>query len=364
MKTLIILMVMSLIFGCTLPASKTALTPQEWKLAAFQGACGYESVSGPEYAFYEFNLKHDGGPNPTFNWRLEPGQLPGVVTPSLVSDIRLKQIGEAERIDFRTYIAFVTEECQKLFLPTGLYLKTADDEKSIYRVSDLHEAHAMKGQIIHVISAGTLHSRAPIGVPLVVVDIVKVVNTRIESDQTLKFSVEDEDGTAYVIPAKRAYYTLTGNSDPETLKYYAEQYGSTWRSSSFADEISGKTSNTAISPSKNYDNYRSMNIGLKCFNGTLQFFVNTETFLQRKGSKFNLYLKIDSAQPFALSMNTFSNFDRGGYATASQQLIKQLTNGHRAYVRVITWDNDHLDAHIPLLGAQSSIAKIIDKCQS
>ena len=63
-------------------------------------------------------------------------------------------------------------------------------------------------------------------------------------------------------------------------------------------------------------------------------------------------------------MTTFSNDDKAGYTYKDAAKVAKdiLAGEYRFLVRVVTWDNEHLEASYSMFGAQKNINKIFSEC--
>ena len=148
-----------------------------------------------------------------------------------------------------------------------------------------------------------------------------------------------------------------------------------WNYNSFKDKLSDEKRSTAKSSTEEYSSLSNrMSVGFECVGGDrLIFEVFTDNFITAKSETFKVIYRVDKLEPRTLNLITFSNSSEAGFTDGSvsysetnliniADIAKEFMNGSKVFIRVITWDNNFLEASFSLTNSYKSIKRVFSDC--
>lgn len=136
-----------------------------------------------------------------------------------------------------------------------------------------------------------------------------------------------------------------------------------WRYSVGKDKLNDDEYSNAYSSSVKYRYNNYFKLNFRCNKGDVRFEVSTGTLIQSKGRPFSFIYRVDKRPSQKIKMKTYSNQGQGGYTYDSAvKVANDILGGTSIFVRAITWNNEYLEANIPLKSSDSNIKKVFSDC--
>lgn len=136
-----------------------------------------------------------------------------------------------------------------------------------------------------------------------------------------------------------------------------------WRYNSGQDKLSDEEYSYAYSRSVKYKYNNHFSVGFYCKKGSVRFEISADTLIQSKGRPFSFTYRVDKRPAQKIKMNTYSNEGQGGYTyDDAVKVANDIFGGSSIFVRAVTWNNEYLEANIPLKASDSNIKKVFSDC--
>ena len=135
-----------------------------------------------------------------------------------------------------------------------------------------------------------------------------------------------------------------------------------WRYVKSKDKFNDEEFSFAISKNVNYQYNNDFIIKFFCIRGKVRFEISADTLIASKGEPFTFIYRVDNKPAQTIEMKTFSNNARGGFYNDAEKVAKDIFGGSSIFVRAITWNNDFLEAKIPLTLSDKNIKKVFSDC--
>jgi len=136
-----------------------------------------------------------------------------------------------------------------------------------------------------------------------------------------------------------------------------------WMYKQDSEELTDKQYSFAAGFARHYKYNNNFTVSFDCTGGKIRFKINADTLITSKGEEFTFAYRVDKRESRQLILRTFSNNNQGGYTYDNVRRIAQdILGGNEMFVRVITWDNDYLEARISLERSDSAIRKVFSDC--
>lgn len=140
-------------------------------------------------------------------------------------------------------------------------------------------------------------------------------------------------------------------------------YATRWMYKQATEKLTDQQYSFAAGIAFDYEYNNDFTVSFQCTGGKVRFEIDVDTLITSKGKEFTFAYRVDKREPRQLTLRTFSNENQGGYTYDNvQQIAKDIFGGNKMFVRVITWDNDYLEARISLTGSDSAIRKVFSDC--
>lgn len=138
---------------------------------------------------------------------------------------------------------------------------------------------------------------------------------------------------------------------------------SQWKYKQSKEKLTDKQYSFALNFAFDYKYNNDFTISFQCTEGKVRFEIDADTLITSKGKPFLFAYRVDKRDAQHITMKAFSNDNQGGYTYNNvDEIAKSILGGNRIFVRVITWDNEYLDANISLAGSDSAIKKVFKDC--
>ncbi|ENO1850630.1 hypothetical protein ACA874_004270 [Vibrio vulnificus] len=136
-----------------------------------------------------------------------------------------------------------------------------------------------------------------------------------------------------------------------------------WTYKSKKDQLTDEEYSYAYSSGVNYQYNNYFNIGFQCKNGRVRFEVSADTLIESKNKPFTFTYRVDKKPSNTIQMKTYSNDGQGGYSYDKAEIVaRDILGGSSIFVRAISWNNDYLQANIPLKASDKNIKKVFSDC--